>query len=151
MTNRRANLSPYDLSWCLLVTSFPALLFGCTDERIISAYPAHFGGVGIELKVDRERHTVMSVIAGGSAHRAGIKIGHVILGVDGRSLKGLTLPQAVAVLRGKPGSSLTLALDRGKRGRVEKRLKRGLFSRTVRAGSRELSANEYKLLRTPAR
>ncbi len=55
---------------------------------------------------------VQSILPGYPAQKAGLKKGDVIVAVDAKMLKGLSLTQKVARLRGKPGTSVTVAVER---------------------------------------
>lgn len=71
-----------------------------------------FGGVGILVELDQEtkRLTVMSPLVDTPAYRAGIKAGDVILEIDGRDTTGMTLEDAVKLMRGEPGAVVRLAV-----------------------------------------
>lgn len=71
-----------------------------------------YGGVGIVIAADDGVIKVVSPIDDTPAAKAGIKSGDVILAVDGKGLQGMSLDQVQILLRGKPGSSLTLTLTR---------------------------------------
>lgn len=71
-----------------------------------------YGGVGLEI-VDREGWvTVVSPIPGGPGGRAGIRAGDRIVEVDGASAEGWSSDQAVEVLRGRPGTDVTVRMGR---------------------------------------
>jgi len=59
---------------------------------------------------------VVRVIPGSPAETAGIKPGDQVRTVDGRSLRDVSLEQAVRLLRGKPGTSLNLGILRVQEG-----------------------------------
>ncbi|MGD0899529.1 MAG: S41 family peptidase [Thermoguttaceae bacterium] len=69
-----------------------------------------FGGVGIQLSTDDGDLRVLSPIYGTPAYRAGILAGDRITAIDGKSTDGLSLDEAVARMKGKEGSSVTLAV-----------------------------------------
>ncbi|HEV7165479.1 MAG TPA: S41 family peptidase [Gammaproteobacteria bacterium] len=69
-----------------------------------------FNGIGIDIGVQDDAIVVISPIDGSPAARAGVKAGDEILEVNGTSLDGLSLDQASDLLRGKPGTSVTLSL-----------------------------------------
>lgn len=71
-----------------------------------------FGGIGIEISVDKGLLTVISPIEDTPAWKAGIKPGDQIVEIDGTSTKGLSLVEAAQKMRGKNGSSVTLGLLR---------------------------------------
>ena len=72
----------------------------------------HFGGIGVEIGFVAGHITVIAPIAGTPAAAAGLKAGDAIIEVDGRSLLGRTVRDAVADLRGAPGTDLTLRIRR---------------------------------------
>ena len=70
-----------------------------------------FNGIGIDVGEDDDGSiVVVSPIDDSPAARAGIQAGDQLLQVNGTSLDGLSLDQAGELLRGKPGSSVTLTL-----------------------------------------
>lgn len=71
-----------------------------------------FGGVGLELREENGRIVVVAVVPGGAAEAAGVAAGDIIARADGTVLDGMTLTDAVAVLRGDPGAVLRLTIDR---------------------------------------
>ncbi|WP_454690249.1 S41 family peptidase [Achromobacter aloeverae] len=68
--------------------------------------------VGLELSRRDDALTVVRPLPGSPGERAGIQPGDVILSIDGRPAKDLPLPEAVALLRGAPGSSPALEIRR---------------------------------------
>ena len=73
-----------------------------------------FGGLGIVVSKDEEDSAikVVSPIDDTPAKRAGVHSGDLILKLDGESTYDLSLHEAVQVMRGKPGTSITLTLSR---------------------------------------
>lgn len=71
-----------------------------------------FGGVGIEVVVEKTGVRVVSPIEGTPAERADIRAGDIIISVDGDSIVGLDLDEAVANMRGEVGSKITLTIAR---------------------------------------
>lgn len=85
------------------------------------AYPSfkenldqEFAGIGITASMHPTtgRLMVLSPTVGTPAYRAGIQAGDLIVEVNGESTDGLTLDESVKLLRGKPGTSLTMSLAR---------------------------------------
>lgn len=68
--------------------------------------------VGLELSIRDGALTVVRPLPGSPGERAGIQIGDIVTQVDGRATAGLPLPEAVALLRGTPGTRTTLTLQR---------------------------------------
>ena len=71
-----------------------------------------FGGLGIEVTQQDGFIKVVSPIDGTPADKAGIKAGDFITHVDGESVLGLTLDQAVDKMRGPVGSEIVVTVAR---------------------------------------
>lgn len=73
-----------------------------------------FGGLGIQISEQDGLPKVISPIDGTPASRAGIEPGDQILLINHTSARGVALNKVVSILRGDPGSPVTLTLLRGK-------------------------------------
>lgn len=71
-----------------------------------------FGGLGIEVGSEDGFVKVVAPIEDTPAHRAGIQAGDLIIKLDGASLKGVSLNDAVKKMRGKPNTEVTLTVMR---------------------------------------
>lgn len=71
-----------------------------------------FGGIGIEIGVRNGALTVISPIEDTPAFKAGIQAGDRIIKIDDAFTKSMTLMQAVKLMRGKEGTSLTITIIR---------------------------------------
>jgi carboxyl-terminal processing protease len=71
-----------------------------------------YGGLGIEITQDEGVIRVVSPIDETPAVRAGILAGDYITAVDGTSIVGFTVNDAVTRMRGAPGTSLTITIAR---------------------------------------
>ena len=71
-----------------------------------------FGGLGIEVTQEEGFVKVVSPIDGTPADEAGVESGDFITHVDGESLWGLTLDQAVELRRGPVGSEIVITVAR---------------------------------------
>ena len=71
-----------------------------------------FGGLGIEVGMEDGFVLVISPIEDTPAYKAGLKSGDLIMKLDSTAVKGLTLNDAVKLMRGKPGSTITLQVLR---------------------------------------
>lgn len=71
-----------------------------------------FGGLGIEVTQEEGFVKVVSPIDGTPADAAGIEAGDFITHVDGESVLGLTLDQAVEMMRGPVGSEIVITVGR---------------------------------------
>ena len=71
-----------------------------------------FAGVGIEIGTRRNLLTVIQPIVGSPAHRAGLKARDIISAIDGTSSLGMSLMEAVELIRGEVGTEVTLTVMR---------------------------------------
>lgn len=71
-----------------------------------------FGGLGIEVGMEDGFVKVISPIDGTPAERAGIKPGDLIIRLNETPVKGMSLNDAVNIMRGKPGTQITLTVVR---------------------------------------
>ncbi|MBR2299170.1 MAG: S41 family peptidase [Alphaproteobacteria bacterium] len=71
-----------------------------------------FGGLGIEVTMDNGLVKVVSPIDDTPAHKAGLKAGDYITHIDGETVIGLNLNEAVAKMRGKIGTKVKLSIRR---------------------------------------
>lgn len=82
---------------------FKELQVGTTGE---------FGGLGIEVGMEDGFVKVIAPIDDTPAQRAGVEAGDLIIRLDDTPVKGLTLNDAVKIMRGKPGTILKLTIVR---------------------------------------
>jgi carboxyl-terminal processing protease len=86
-----------------------------------------FGGVGLIIsKIDRGVE-VVAPIEGTPAYRAGVNAGDLIVAVDGESVVEMNIDEVLSVLRGEPGSSVTMTIIRGKNLRFDVRVVRDMI------------------------
>jgi len=71
-----------------------------------------FGGLGIEVGMEDGFVKVVSPIEDTPAARAGVKAGDLIVKIDEKPTKGLSLGEAVKLMRGKPKTQITLTISR---------------------------------------
>lgn len=71
-----------------------------------------FGGLGIEVGMEDGYVKVISPIDDTPAKKAGVEAGDLIIKLDGDSVKGLSLNEAVNKMRGKKGSDLEVTIVR---------------------------------------
>jgi len=78
----------------------------------IEGIEGDYGGIGLEV-VERNGYvTVVSPIAGTPAQSAGIRAGDQFYEIDGQAADTMTTDQAVALLRGKPGTDVPVKMLR---------------------------------------
>jgi carboxyl-terminal processing protease len=71
-----------------------------------------FGGLGIVVSMKKGVLTVISPIDDTPAYRAGIKAGDIIVKINDKSTLDMTLDEDVKLMRGKPGTKITLLIVR---------------------------------------
>ncbi|MFH1091018.1 MAG: S41 family peptidase [Pseudomonadota bacterium] len=71
-----------------------------------------FTGVGIEISLKDNVLTVVSPIEDTPAYKAGVRAGDQIVKIDGKLTKGMSLVEAVRMIRGPKGSAVALTLHR---------------------------------------
>ncbi|MEN9207027.1 MAG: S41 family peptidase [Gloeomargarita sp. GMQP_bins_120] len=99
-------------------------------------------GVGIQLAQEEktDRLVVIAPIEDTPAARAGILAQDYIVAIDGRSTKGMDINEAVSLIRGKPGTTVTLLIERGGQ----------LLTFTLKRERIELHAVRHEVRETPA-
>ena len=92
-----------------------------------------FGGLGIEITMEDGIVKVVSPIDDTPAYEAGMLPGDLIIGIDGESIRGLSLNQAVEKLRGPVGSEITINVLRDGQDPFELKIVRDIIKiRSVR-------------------
>ena len=71
-----------------------------------------FGGLGIEVGMENGFVKVIAPIDDTPAQRAGVQAGDLVIRLDDTPVKGMTLNEAVKIMRGKPGSDIELTIVR---------------------------------------
>ena len=72
-----------------------------------------FGGLGIEITTDKSFIKIVSPIDDTPAQKAGVQAGDYITHLDGVSVIDMTLKEAIDIMRGEVGASITLSIVRG--------------------------------------
>ncbi|MGA0361140.1 MAG: S41 family peptidase [bacterium] len=71
-----------------------------------------FAGVGIVIGIRDKQLTIISLMEGGPAERAGLRIGDQVKEIDGESTKKMSLSAIMQGLRGEIGSRMDLTVER---------------------------------------
>lgn len=72
-----------------------------------------YAGIGVSLGTDADgRVMIMSVTEGYAADKAGMRIGDVIVEVDGKNVRGKSLSEIRSMIRGEPDTELRLKVER---------------------------------------
>ncbi|MCW8991973.1 MAG: S41 family peptidase [Gammaproteobacteria bacterium] len=71
-----------------------------------------FGGLGIEVTMEDGFVKVVAPIDDTPAMRAGVMAGDLVVRLDDTPVKGMSLNEAVSMMRGEPGTDITLTIVR---------------------------------------
>ena len=71
-----------------------------------------FGGLGIEVTMESGFVKVISPIEDTPAFQSGVKAGDLIIKLDNKAVKGMTLSDAIKIMRGKPNTPITITVLR---------------------------------------
>jgi len=98
-------------------------------KELQSDTEGHFGGLGIVIAMKDNFVTVVAPMEDTPGFNAGILSGDRIIKIDGKSTENMTLQDAVKLLRGDPGTDVTITILRPSSGQVKDYpLKRAIIS-----------------------
>src|SRR5690606_7049137 len=104
-------------------------------DQLVERASGEFGGLGMEVSMEKDAVKVVSAFEDSPAARAGLQPGDLITRFGDKSVEGMTLEQAMQQARGEPDTSIALTVLRA--GEPQPRvvtLKRAVVhARTVRA------------------
>lgn len=81
-------------------------------KELQTSTSGEFGGLGIEVTMDQGVVKVITPLVDTPAFKAGLKSGDYIIKLGKESVQGLSLKDAVNLMRGKPGSTIELTVLR---------------------------------------
>ncbi len=81
-------------------------------KEIQEGTSGEFGGLGIEVGMEDGFIKVIAPIDDTPAQKAGIQAGDLIVRLDDKPVKGMSLTDAVKIMRGKPGTKIKLTIRR---------------------------------------
>ncbi|MEE4192291.1 MAG: S41 family peptidase [Halieaceae bacterium] len=84
-------------------------------EDLQTSTSGEFSGLGLEVGMENGFVKVISPIDDTPADRAGIQTGDIILKLDNKPVKGMTLNEAIELMRGPRGSTIELTIARESR------------------------------------
>jgi carboxyl-terminal processing protease len=73
--------------------------------------PPHFTGIGVAVGPKQRGLLIARVFDSSPAARAGLKAGELIVAVNGRKLEGLSPDAATALIKGLPGTDVSLQIE----------------------------------------
>ncbi|WP_273207393.1 S41 family peptidase [Marinobacter subterrani] len=100
-------------------------------EDLEESTSGEFGGLGIEVGMENGFVKVIAPIDDTPAQKAGVQAGDLIIKLNEKPVKGMSLEEAVQLMRGKPGTILTLTIMReGETGPIEIKVERDIIKVT---------------------
>ena len=84
-----------------------------------------FVGIGVVIQYKDDYNEVVEVYENGPAEKAGIKVGDVLLKVDGQDIKGVYGDKVASLVRGKTDTTVEITVKRDEKEKVIK-VKRGV-------------------------
>ncbi|MCW8916919.1 MAG: S41 family peptidase [Magnetovibrio sp.] len=101
------------------------------ESRVMTS--GEFGGLGIEVTMEKGAIKIVSPIEGTPAYRAGLQAGDRIVKLDGDPVGDMTLSDAVKLMRGRPGDPIVLTIERKRVADFDVRVVRAIIEiRSVR-------------------
>ena len=116
---------------------------------VISARSTAAGGGSCATFGPTCRMTVVSAIAASPAEAAGVRADDVVSGIDGASVDGLTLDQAIAKVRGKKGTPVVLTVIRAGEAPFDLRIVRDTIVQP-QVETRDLASGSVRYIRVSA-
>lgn len=96
-------------------------------ESLQTTTSGRFGGIGIELGLVDGYFTVVAPMDGTPAAAAGLEPGDRITAVNGDPIKGVKLSRLIKILRGVPGSPVSLSILRKDEDAFDVRIRRAII------------------------
>ncbi|KUO62005.1 MAG: peptidase S41 [Gracilibacter sp. BRH_c7a] len=85
------------------------------NKTLMNSIKGSFGGIGVHLSTaDPTQLVIMRPIKSSPADRAGLEAGDIIITIDDVDVSTISHDQAVAILRGEPGSKVIVGIYRPK-------------------------------------
>jgi carboxyl-terminal processing protease len=81
-------------------------------DELQESTQGEFGGLGIEISLENGLVKVIAPMDDTPAMKAGVHAGDLIIKLDDKPIKGMPLNKAVDLMRGKPGTDITLTILR---------------------------------------
>ncbi len=81
-------------------------------ESLMESTHGKYEGLGMQIDSRGDRIIIISPIEGTPAYRKGLRAGDVIWGIDGYDTEGMSTSDAVDLMRGEAGTSVSLTIKR---------------------------------------
>lgn len=81
-------------------------------QRFEQDLSGKFGGIGAEIGIRDNQLVIIAPLKNTPAERAGLRAGDKIMRVDDESTAGITIEEAVRIIRGDPGDPVILTISR---------------------------------------
>ena len=89
---------------------YSSFLTGGQMDELFSQIEGNFVGLGVELKTEPAGLSIVNVIPGGPAHVGGIRVGDLIVAVDGKTPADTSPDTLADMLRGLEGTQVAVSL-----------------------------------------
>ncbi len=96
-------------------------------KELMEQNKGEYGGLGMEVTMENGLVKIISPIDDTPAKKAGLEAGDLIVAIDKKPISGMTLLEAVDLLRGKPGTKVRLHIKREGKDVFEKTLTRAII------------------------
>ena len=118
VVSQRFGISPsavvmeYLAGACNALDPYSAFLTPDQLQDVYGQIEGNFVGLGVELKAQDGLLTIVRVISGSPAEKAGLRAGEQIVSVDGQDVRSLSADEAANLLQGAEGSAVVLTVSR---------------------------------------
>jgi len=83
------------------------------SEDFTEELSGKFEGIGAEIGIKNDRLTIISPLPDSPAEKAGLKSQDKVISIDDRDTTGISLDEAVKLIKGEKGTKVTLTVARG--------------------------------------
>jgi carboxyl-terminal processing protease len=81
-------------------------------QELETSVKGHYEGIGARMTVRQKQPTIVETMPNSPARKAGLRRGDVIIEVDGKSVRNLSLDKLVQLVRGQAGTEVQLRILR---------------------------------------
>ena len=83
-----------------------------TFERFINTIDQRIYGIGVIVESVKEGLVIQFVLKDSPADSVGLKVGDIIVSIDGKSIEGISLEEATAMIKGPEGTRVAIRIKR---------------------------------------